>query len=87
MKAVPDAVRGDGPCQDCGGENVCWFTDNVLWNTVMGGPDQHDDPGGIVCVTCFVVRAHAAGLNPPAWRLLAEWPWQQRSTGHPLTIP
>jgi len=44
---------GDGPCQDCGGPNVVWWADNSTWNFIMGGPGRRDDPGGIVCPTCF----------------------------------
>ena len=67
-------LRGDGPCQDCGTpDNIVWFTDNTVWNRVMGGPGTTDDPGGIVCVTCFVKRADAAGLDPTGWQLTPEW--------------
>lgn len=51
LSALPDELQGDGPCKDCGtAHNVCWFTDNVLWNQVMSYPDapSFDDPGGIV---------------------------------------
>lgn len=75
-------LRGDGPCGDCGTvDNLVWFTDNVLWNQVMShpAPPPPGDPGGIVCIVCFVIRAHAAGLDPVAWRLLPDWPWRTRS--------
>lgn len=48
---------GDRICSDCGADNPPWFADNELWNSVMGGPDCKDDPGGVVCPTCFVVRS------------------------------
>lgn len=73
---LPRRLHGDGPCQDCGGANIIWFADNVLWNRVMGGPDAHDDPGGIVCVTCFVRRVDDAGLAPRGWRLVPDWHWE-----------
>lgn len=76
---IPEHLRGDGPCQDCGATNIAWFADNVFWNAVMGGPEARDDPGGIVCVTCFVIRADAAGYDPRAWRLSPEWPWRQHT--------
>lgn len=48
--------RSDGPCQDCGCMYSPWFTDNVLWNFIMGGPDATDDPGGMLCMSCFTAR-------------------------------
>lgn len=70
---LPESLRGDGPCWDCGTpDNIRWWTDSALWNRVMGGPDARDDPGGIVCVSCFVARVAAAGLAVPAWRLMPE---------------
>ncbi len=66
---LPEHLVGDGPCHDCGAVNIRWFADSPLWNRVMGGPDATDDPGGIVCIYCFVKRAHGAGFNPSAWRL------------------
>lgn len=52
---------GDGRCQACGMEYVPWFTDNALWNAVMGGPDATEDPGGYLCPRCFAQRADSAG--------------------------
>lgn len=67
---LPEHLRGDGPCHDCGtADNIIWFTDSALWNRVMGGPDAADDPGGILCIPCFVVRADAAGCAS-AWELV-----------------
>lgn len=77
--SMPEHLQGDGPCQDCGGENIRWFTDNVLWNEVLGGPEARDDPGGLLCPQCFIKRVDAAGLEPSAWRLLPEWRWQRSS--------
>lgn len=72
----PPHLRGDGPCQDCGGPNIIWFAPNVFWNAVMSPPGEvhHGDPGGIVCVHCFVKRAEAK-FAPTGWQLTAEWPW------------
>jgi hypothetical protein len=63
---------GDSRCQECGHTCVPWFTDNWLWNHVVGGPACTDDPGGYLCPQCFMVRAEAAfpGL---VWRLFPEW--------------
>lgn len=76
MARLPDHLRGDGPCQDCGTvDNIVWFASSPLWNEVMGGPATRDDPGGLLCPVCFVVRVDAAGLRPAGWRLEPEWPW------------
>jgi len=69
------ALDGDGPCMDCGGDNIVWFAPNVIWNEVVGGPGTMDDPGGLLCIPCFVVRANKV-LAPSAWRLEPEWPWR-----------
>jgi hypothetical protein len=58
--------EGNGPCQDCSARNVLWFTTNATWNTVMG-----PDGAGLLCPSCFAIRAHAAGLDC-TWRLVPE---------------
>jgi hypothetical protein len=65
--------EGDGPCQDCGGANIVWFTDSVFWNEVMG------NSGGLLCVACFVKRAEVR-FTPTGWRVLPEWSWQEIPT-------
>jgi len=72
MTVIPEEIRGDGPCQDCGGENIIWFTESGLWNAVMGGLEATDDPGGILCVPCFAVRAHQVSPGHQRWKLVAE---------------
>lgn len=75
-----DSVRGDGPCMDCGTINTpVWFTDNVFWNLVVGGPGTRDDPGGLLCPWCFTQRAHRSGLDITGWRLFPEF--RQRYVG------
>lgn len=76
---LPIELRGDGPCGDCGTlDNFVWFTENVLWNRATGENVVHEMPfGAILCVTCFVRRAHDAGLRPQGWRLMADWPWRE----------
>lgn len=59
---------GDGPCRDCGKRYPPWHTDNAIWNLVVGGPDATDDPGGLLCPTCFLVLAETSGLRR-VWRL------------------
>jgi hypothetical protein len=68
---LPEHLIGDGPCHDCGALNIIWFTSNRLWNRVMGGELAVDDPGGILCIPCFVIRADLAGLKVSAWKLEA----------------
>ncbi len=66
-EASDGALRGDVPCDDCGtGENLIWFTDNVLWNEIC--PND-----GVLCILCFARRVEAAGYRPLAWRLLPHW--------------
>jgi hypothetical protein len=61
------------PCHDCGlHEGDGWSVDNELWNLVMGGPEAKDDPGGLLCLSCFRKRAEAVFADPddrPIWRL------------------
>lgn len=78
---LPDHLRGDGPCQDCRTpDNIGWFAPNVVWNHVMGGPEAMGDPGGIICIPCFVKRTDAAGLAPTGWQLVPEWRWTEKAT-------
>ena len=84
--AVPDELRGDGPCGDCGTlDNIVWFTESVLWNAVMRPPGSAGEP--LLCILCFVKRVDAAGFYPTGWRLLPDWHWEtkdertQRLTG------
>lgn len=63
-------LRGDGPCDDCGTvDNIVWYAPHPLWNFVMGGYEQRDDPGGILCIPCFVTRADARGVSAKSWML------------------
>lgn len=67
LDAVPATLRtaaapepadyGPGDKADCGHWNPIWFAGNPFWNEVMGGPDAKDDPGGVLCLTCFAKRA------------------------------
>lgn len=75
---LPEHLRGDGPCQDCGGDNIIWFTDNAFWNRVMGGLESRGDPGGIVCIPCFVKRVDTAGFAAH-WRLVPDWHWETKT--------
>lgn len=69
---LPEEVIGDGPCEDCGADNLRWFTLNVVWNQVMGEEQQrfHNEKlAGVICIHDFVRRAHAVGISP-TWLLL-----------------
>lgn len=79
MVAIPKHLKGDGPCQRCGEDNVRWFVPNVFWNTVIGGEGYTlGDPGGIYCITCFVILADEAGWDVPVWELTPSWRWQRK---------
>lgn len=47
----------DGPCRQCSRRYRAWFAPHHIWNIVMGGPDAADDPGGMLCPTCFLDAA------------------------------
>lgn len=75
MSALPEALRGDGPCDDCGTlDNIVWFTESVFWNAIQRPPGYVRD--GILCIPCFVKRAHAAGYAPTGWQLVPQWHWE-----------
>lgn len=50
-------------CQQCHRENVCWYTDNELWNKVIGSPN------GILCLNCFCEIAEKTLKIEPIWQL------------------
>jgi len=80
---LPDHLRGDGPCSDCGTEdNVVWFTESVFWNAVCRRDPDYVEP--ILCIPCFVKRADEAGFQCH-YRLLPEWPWRVRE-GSPADL-
>ncbi|MAG25057.1 hypothetical protein CMI47_05695 [Candidatus Pacearchaeota archaeon] len=54
---MADDISGPGDKADCGHPNPIWFADNELWNAVMGGDGATDDPGGVLCPTCFMLKA------------------------------
>jgi hypothetical protein len=64
---VPDHLRGDGPCTDCGTlDNVVWFTESVFWNAVCR---QGDYVEPMLCIPCFVKRVDKIGYYVNGWRL------------------
>lgn len=83
---MPEHLRGDGPCQDCGTpDNIRWFAPSVVWNHVMGGTQATDDPGGIVCVPCFIKRVDAAGFAPTVWQITPNWFATGKAEANPAT--
>lgn len=73
---VPEHIRGDGPCGDCGTpDNIIWSTDSPLWNRVIR-PQGEIEADPFLCVPCFVVRVDKAGLSPTGWRLVPDWHWE-----------
>lgn len=62
----------DGPCDQCKTKYPAWWTDHEIWNSVMGGPGATDDPGGLLCPTCFLQRA---GVARSAWKIAPTDSW------------
>lgn len=62
------AIDGaDGPCQMCDQRYPAWRAPDDLWNLVMGGPEATDDPGGMLCPTCFLRLADVRAPQRGAW--------------------
>lgn len=76
-RRLPDRLRGDGPCGDCGSEdNVVWSTESAFWNVIMRPNGETGDP--FLCIACFVIRADAAGYAPTGWQLIPDFHWETR---------
>ena len=60
---MEDINKGDWSCQECKGLNPLWWAPSDVWNLVMGGPGAKDDPGGVLCPTCFMHKAFKAGVR------------------------
>jgi hypothetical protein len=74
--ALPDGLRGDGPCADCGTlDNIVWFTESVFWNDVV----LRDGADAILCIPCFVKRVDATGYYPTGWRLVPDFHWETKA--------
>lgn len=81
MPTLPDEMRGDGPCSDCGtADNIVWFTESVFWNAICRSTPDYIEP--TLCIPCFVARAEGMGYRPTGWRLLPEWPWFRLEEGY-----
>lgn len=73
------SLDGNGPCDDCGTEeNIIWTTNHTLWNRVCRPPGYERD--GILCITCFVKKAVAVGLDPLRWELVPIWGTEELRT-------
>jgi hypothetical protein len=59
-------------CVRCGGENVVWTTPSPLWNLIMRGNDINGESlfRDLVCMSCFIHLAEAAGVPIGQWRLM-----------------
>lgn len=60
MSTSADVVL-DGPCGDCGRPYPPWWAPHDWWNRVMSAGTATDDPGGLLCPTCFLIRAAPTG--------------------------
>lgn len=58
-------------CDDCLMPNVVWCAPNKLWNRVIRAHGENG-PDPMLCPTCFIKRAEAAGINSTAWRVTQE---------------
>ena len=70
---LPEHLRGDGPCFNCGTlDNPVWFTDSEIWNGVV-----RRDPGAmdqILCFPCFVTAADIRyEWQITGWSIQPEW--------------
>jgi hypothetical protein len=73
LQSSPPVQTAEGqPCDDCGRPSLVWFAPNDLWNRVQGGPDATDDPGGMLCPYCFIMKAEKSGVKPTAWIVCTE---------------
>jgi hypothetical protein len=59
-------VPCDGPCIDCGREDVCFQVAPELWKEATGLPLG----GGVLCVRCFESRAMARGIRLRNWTVV-----------------
>ena len=59
---------GGEVCQDCGLPasyglgRTYWNAPNEVWNFVMGGRAATDDPGGVLCASCFWLRCRELNI-------------------------
>ncbi len=59
-----EPADGDSKCQMCSRPNAVWWVQSEVWNAVMGSE------AGILCPSCFIVRANLSGLaRRGAWQL------------------
>lgn len=57
-------------CQECDREYGIWWADHAVWNEAVGG-DPHREAGGLLCPSCFIARATAAGIAS-RWKVVPD---------------
>lgn len=76
---LPEHLRGDGPCSNCGTlNNIIWFTDDVFWNAVVRMEPRLTDDAEILCVHCFVIMADQRDYYC-TWRLTPQFRWETKT--------
>src|SRR5213075_759344 len=66
------AMHPEKICEECGLENVCWFAPSKIWNRVCR-PNGETTSDPMLCPTCFIKRAEAAGFTGDAWEVAPEF--------------
>lgn len=51
-------------CDDCGGPNMVWWTENDVWNNVIR-PNGEIIADPMLCPRCFIIRAKRFGYYGP----------------------
>lgn len=51
-------------CDRCGRDNPTWWTPTKVWKAVYG-PGGQPTRQGVLCPTCFIADAEAAGVTAP----------------------
>lgn len=66
-----EAGHPEAVCEECGCKNVTWFAPSDIWNAVVRTLYRNPDP--MLCPTCFIRRAEAAGYNADPWKVAPEF--------------
>lgn len=65
-EAIDEAMaHPEDVCHKCGGPNVVWFGPKDIWNGAIRGQGEPE----IICPTCFIQLAEAAGYITVVWRV------------------
>jgi hypothetical protein len=65
----PNIKHPEDTCENCGNENVTWFTSSDIWNAVSRRTDGTDP---MLCPICFIQQAEEKGYNKAAWEIKPE---------------